>query len=247
MRVSFIIPAYNEERVIGRCLASVEKEIERSGVEAEVVVADNGSTDRTREIAASHPRVRVIEEPWKGANRARQAAFRAAHGELVASIDADTIVPEKWLKGALAAFETEPKLVALSGPFTYYDLPVVYRACVMLFYGGGYLLYLFNRFVLRHGSMIQGGNLVARRSALERIGGYDTSIEFYGDDTALARELSRIGIVRWSWRHTILASGRRLAYEGIVRTGWRYALNHFSVLYLGRPVTSRYLDVRPKE
>ena len=56
MKVSFVMPAYNEEQLIGKCLESVNREIERSGYEAEIVVADNGSTDRTGGIAASFPR-----------------------------------------------------------------------------------------------------------------------------------------------------------------------------------------------
>ncbi|MFN4211965.1 MAG: glycosyltransferase family 2 protein, partial [Devosia sp.] len=59
MRLAFVIPAYNEEALIGKCLESVIAEIARSGADAEVIVVNNASTDRTGEIARSYTGVRV--------------------------------------------------------------------------------------------------------------------------------------------------------------------------------------------
>ena len=62
-KLAFVIPAYNEEALIGKCLESVVAEIARSGADAEIIVVNNASTDRTGEIARSFPTVRVVDEP----------------------------------------------------------------------------------------------------------------------------------------------------------------------------------------
>lgn len=247
MKVSFSIPAYNEEAVIGRCLESVLAEIARSGVEAEVVVVNNASTDRTKEVAERFPGVRVVDEYKKGLTHARAAGMRATDGEILANIDADTMLPEGWLATVAEAFERDQKLVALSGPFLYYDLSALDRGLTRVFYFIGYLLYLVNHFVLRAGAMLQGGNFVIRRGAFERVGGFDTSIAFYGEDTDVACRLAKVGKVVWTWNLPIYASGRRLKAEGIALTGWRYTLNHLSVIFFRRPATETYRDIREKK
>jgi cellulose synthase/poly-beta-1,6-N-acetylglucosamine synthase-like glycosyltransferase len=192
MKISFVIPAYNEELRIGKCLAAVVEEIARHEYETEIIVVNNASTDRTAAIASAIGNVHVVEEPRKGLTRARQAGFAASTGELIANVDADTMLPNGWLKTVVDAFEKDDNLVALSGPFIYHDASFLYGVWVRAFYAVGYVTYLFTRFVLQMGSMLQGGNFVVRKSALQKIGGFDTSIEFYGEDTDVARRLSKV-------------------------------------------------------
>jgi len=244
MKVSFVIPAHNEEVCLPKCLESVLKEVERSGLAAEIVVVNNTSTDRTREVAERFPGVRVVDEPVKGLTHARAAGMRATDGELIANIDADTMPPPGWLTTVEEEFSKDPRLVALSGPFIYYDLSPFSRALVRLFYGVGYLTHLFNHYVLHTGAMLQGGNFVIRRDAFKGVGGFDTTIAFYGEDTDVARRLSKVGRVLWTWKLPMYSSGRRLKAEGVVMTGWRYTLNYLSVLLLKRPVTKVYSDIR---
>ena len=244
MKVSFSIPAYNEEAVIARCLKSVLVEIKRSGIDAEVVVVNNASTDRTKEIASGFPGVRVVDEIKKGLTHARAAGMRATDGDIIANVDADTMLPPGWLATVAARFSADPKLVALSGPFIYYDLSATDRALTRGFYFIGYLLHLLNHYVLRTGAMLQGGNFVIRRDAFERVGGFDTSIAFYGEDTDVACRLAQVGKVAWTWKLPMYASGRRLKNEGAIKSGWRYTLNHFFVIFLKRPATTNYKDIR---
>lgn len=244
-RLAFVIPAYNEQALIGRCLESVLKEIKRVGVEneVEVVVVNNASTDRTQEIAESYG-VRVVFEGNKGLVNARHGGFEATSAELVANIDSDTVLPEGWLSTVFDEFERHPDLVALSGPYIYYDLSVWNRFLVRLFY---YLSYGFYRVAqaFKIGSMIQGGNFVIRRSAWLKAGGYDRTIDFYGEDTDVAVRMSRVGPVKWTFRLPMLTSGRRLEKEGVFRTAGTYVLNFFWVTFVGRPKTRDYTDIRP--
>ena len=92
--------------------------------------------------------------------------------------------------------------------------------------------------------MTVGGNFVARKSALRAIGGFDTSIEFFGEDINVGRRLSEVGTVRFRLDFTAKSSGRRLARQGVLRTGGLYLLGYFSETVLRRPLNWRYADVR---
>src|SRR5581483_2873046 len=133
MKISFVIPAYNEEKLLGPCLEAVLTELKRTPCDAEIVVVNNASTDRTKEVALSYPGVRVVDEPIKGLVQARHAGFINTTGELVANIDADTKLPGGWVATVLKNFE-DSNVVALSGPYIYYDLSPFVRALVKIFY-----------------------------------------------------------------------------------------------------------------
>jgi glycosyltransferase involved in cell wall biosynthesis len=247
MKLSFVIPAYNEAATIGRCLDSILRALQGQPGDSEIIVVDNGSTDDTAAIAGRYPGVTVVPEPRKGITFARQAGFVKSSGELVANLDADTRLTPGWLETVRRAFARDPRLVCLSGPFIYDDAPRAVRISARSFYGVAFLAYLVNRYLLRVGSLVQGGNFVCRRWALERIGGFDTTIQFYGEDADIARRLHRQGKVAFTFRLPIYASARRLAAEGLIATGARYALNYFWVLVAGRPFTRESTDIRPSQ
>ena len=244
MKLSFVIPAYNEEACVGKCLSSVLREKERSGLDVEVIVVNNNSTDRTKDVALSFPSVSVVDEPQKGIVRARQAGYRAAHGDIIANVDADNILPDGWIERAFREFSENSDLVALSGPVIYYDLSRIVNIQVRLFYRLGYAANLFNRHVLKKGAMLQGGNFVVRKSALDAAGGFDTSIDFYGEDTDIACRMSEVGNVKFSFSFPIYSSGRRLAEEGIFSTGCRYAINYLWTVCFRKPFTETSTDIR---
>jgi glycosyltransferase involved in cell wall biosynthesis len=241
---SFVVPAFNEQALIERCLSAIRAEIERSGIDAEIVVVDNGSTDQTGAIAAAVPGVRVVNESVKGLVAARRAGFVASTGSFVANIDADTILPPGWLDIVQREFAAQPRLVALSGPYIYHDATLPIRVATDIFYRYAYCWYLLMRFVFRKGSMIQGGNFVVRREALERAGGFNADFSFYGEDTDLATRLSKVGIVKFSFGLRALSSARRFVAEGLVRVAWHYSMNFIWASFFGRPYTTGWRDFR---
>ncbi|HEY4200126.1 MAG TPA: glycosyltransferase family 2 protein [Devosiaceae bacterium] len=245
-KLAFVIPAYNEQALIGQCLESVIKEVTRAGATADVdiVVVNNASTDRTREIALSYPGVRVVDEDKKGLVNARHAGFEATTAELVANIDSDTMVPPGWVTTVFNEFGANPSLVALSGPYIYYDLSRWNQFLVRLFYYVSYFVYLLAK-LFKIGSMIQGGNFIIKRSAWLQAGGYDRTIDFYGEDTDVAVRMSKVGPVKWTFYLPMLTSGRRLEKEGVFKTAGTYVLNFFWVTFVGRPKTREYTDIRP--
>ena len=246
MRISFVIPAHNEEAYIAACLRAIIA-CTTNRQDIEIIVVNNASTDRTKEIVATFPNVILIDEPRKGLSQARQSGFLASHGELIANIDADTQLPSDWIKTVEEIFSTQPKVVALSGPCVYYDVSRVKNILIRDYYVIGYFFYLINRFVLRVGSVLQGGNVVIRRSALESIGGFDTSFSFYGEDADIARRLFPIGQVVFTFRLPMYSSGRRLSEEGFTTMAIRYAVNYFSTIFFKRAFTKTVVSLPKKK
>lgn len=244
MKLSIVIPAYNEESRISDCLRSILTEIARTDSDAEVIVVNNASTDRTKNIAESFPGVTVVGESQKGIVFARAAGFAVSQGDLIANIDADTKMPQGWITRVLKEFSGDNNLVALSGPYIYYDLSFFTRVIVKVFYTLGLIVHLFNQHVLGVGAMLQGGNFVVRRDALHKIGGYDTTISFYGEDTDIARRISRVGKVKWTFALPMYTSGRRLQKEGVLRMGIKYAMNFLWTTFFKKPFSSTYADFR---
>lgn len=249
MDISFIIPAFNEERILGKCLNSILSEIKRNpALEAEIIVVNNASTDSTKEVALSFDGVKIVDEPRKGLVFARAAGAKQASGKLLAHIDADCMLPEGWIKTALKEFSKDEKLVALSGPQYYYDvyngLNWFEKFVVRTYHVIVYWVYLFNRYVWRIGSILQGGNFIVRKWAWEQMGAANSDFSFYGEDTELCRKLFKLGNVKFSLELLIYASGRRLKEEGLIKTGGLYVINYFSVLFFKRPATKKYQDVR---
>ncbi len=250
MKLSFIIPAYNEEHYLARCLDAITSAIggpdRAMGRDAdyEIIVVDNNSTDGTAAVVSRYHHVTLIREPRRGANRARETGFEASHGTLAAFIAADTEVEEPWLSRVEQSFAADPDLVCVSGPFIFYDLPALTRALVKTFYGLSYLVYLVNNFLIRNTSVIQGGTAVVRREALKKIGGHPGDLKFYGDDAELARRLRKAGKVVFSFRFAMRSSGRRLAKEGAFTMGMRYGINYFWTTFFHRPFTTVSTEAR---
>jgi glycosyltransferase involved in cell wall biosynthesis len=246
MKLSFVIPAYNEEAGIGPCLDAIFRELKTVRVDAEIIVVNNNSTDRTKEVALKYPGVRVVDELHKGIVWARQAGYLASTGDLIANIDADNRLTKGWVSKVLEEFSKHPDVVAFSGPFIYYDLPRKMGILVKLFYYIGFWIHFINDRVFRVASVLQGGNFVLRREALKAIGGYDTRIDFYGEDADVARRIRKVGRVVFTFDLPIHSSGRRLAEEGLLTIGVRYGINYLWVAFFGRPFTQKSIVVRPK-
>jgi glycosyltransferase involved in cell wall biosynthesis len=229
--ISFVIPAFNEQELIDRCILSIELEVREPH---EIIVVDNGSTDMTA-IYARYLGAKVISEKRKGVVRARQAGFKEATGDLVAFIDADSELPAGWL-GVMRKIMGNDRVVCCSGPLRF-DLGLTKRIVTFIFYS---LAVPLTKVL----PMCQGGNCVARRDALVQCDGFDTEIEFYGEDTSTAIRLSKVGKVVFSLDMFVWSSARRMRQEGFARIGTRYMVNFFWMWMTGRPWTTTYIDVR---
>ncbi len=234
--ISLIICAYNEEKYIGECIKHVLAN--SHGLLSEIIVVDNASTDSTKEIASRFEGVRVVGEPSKGLTKARQKGLMEAKGEILIYIDADTELTPGWIPKMLKRYQADQSVVSVSGIYNYKDTPLFMNLVVWAYWQVAYITYLFTRYT------IVGGNFAVRKKAMLDIGGFDSSIEFYGEDTDIARRLHKVGKVKFSTNMNVVTSARRLAGEGFVKSGWLYIKNFFSVAFNGRPATTEYTDYR---
>ncbi|MCC6593160.1 MAG: glycosyltransferase family 2 protein [Xanthomonadales bacterium] len=123
--ISVVIPAYNAEQTIERCIASVLADPHDA---VEIVVVDDGSTDRTAQIlqaaAVRYPGlVRVLSQSNSGACAARNAGMEAASGEFIQFLDSDDELIGHKLQQAIVAFQARPELACV-----YSDMEVVVDA-----------------------------------------------------------------------------------------------------------------------
>lgn len=247
MKLSFVIPAYNEEKFIGPCLESVLRDATASGRDFEVVVVNNASQDRTKEVAASYAGVKVVDEPQKGLVRARDAGYHASTGDLIANVDADVELPTGWTDKVFAEFEANPNLVALSGPYIYKDVSRWQSQLIRLYYDVVIINHHINHDLLKRGAVLQGGNFVVRREALEKIGGYNHQFEFYGEDTDVACRIQRVGTVKFTRALPMYTSNRRLQGEGYLKSSAKYVVNYLWTLNFKKPFTKSEQDFRDEQ
>jgi glycosyltransferase involved in cell wall biosynthesis len=239
--ITVIVCAYNEAAHLAACLYSV---LAQTRPPNELIVIDNASSDATGEIASDVPGVHVIHEPAKGLVIARETARRAARGDVLAYVDADCRAPLQWLERVEAQF-ADPDVVAVTGPYRFYDWDRSGRAIVRLY---DWIVAPPTHFLVHQmlgiGAILYGGNFAVRRDALDRIGGFDRSIEFHGEDTNLGRRLTPLGRVAirrdcWVW-----TSARRYRAMGKLKVFGLYVRNFWSEILRQRPADREHLDVR---
>lgn len=225
-RVSVVIPARNEEQEIELCLQSLKDQRFR---DFEVIVVDNGSTDATQAIARRYG-CRVIPEARPGASFARQRGFEVAQGELIASTDADTIVPPDWLELIVRSFDENPHQVGIYGK-------ILLRA--RRGFGQWLAEFLFTAF-LRLNHLLGrphfcGPNFAVRRAAFEQVGGFKEGDSFYraSEDLQLSLKLKGAGYIRFH-RHLVVYTSPRKLRGGSFRYMWENTKNYWAVTWLRR-------------
>lgn len=245
MKLSIVIPAHNEEAGLANNLKKAVARVLEQSREVELIVVNNASTDHTGDIARTFLGVKVVDEPNKGLVRARQAGFVHSTGDLIANVDADSQIPAGWIEKVFLEFEKNPELVALSGPYIYYDLPSWFNLISKIYYWFGLAFTYLNFNKARRGAMLQGGNFILRRSALEKIGGYRfEQFNFYGEETDVAMRICEVGKIKFTFKLPMITSGRRMKGEGMFRVAFTYALNYFWTIFFGRPYTKKNQDIR---
>ncbi len=241
MKVSFIIPAHNEEDQILIPIKSIYNQQNLAKNDFEIIVVDNNSTDNTaRVVKDNFPEVKVLFEKNQGTGWARNAGAEIAEGEILAFFDADNEAPPDWTPKILNEFQKNPKLVAVSGPYHYRNTWWITEWAIKL----NYILifkpteFVFKNF-LKKGAFSIGGNLAIKHKAFKQIHGFDTRFTFWGDDTDIARRLLKIGDVKFINSIYVYSSTRRLEKEGYFTIFLHYAVNFYWVIYFDKPFTTK--------
>jgi len=175
LRASIVIPALNEEKNLARSLPMIRAQLSERD---EIIVVDNGSTDNTALVAASHG-AKVIAEPIRNRSRSRNAGFLISQGQYLVFLDGDCYPEEDWLELLLKPF-SDPGVGCVAG-----EIRILNDAY-------GLEAYLSNKGYLSQADNFKhpflpyagGANVAFRRSILERIGLFDEQL-FSGHDADL--------------------------------------------------------------
>lgn len=223
--ISVVIPAFNEEKFIERTLISL---MNQDFKDFELIVVDNNSQDRTGQIAERFG-AKVVFEPEEGVGYSRQAGFMAAEAPIIATTDADTIVPHNWLSKILKEFDSDPGLVAFGGFHSLYNGPFLARFAVRYLI---FIPWIFDR-IFSGGWSLSGANLAVRKKAFLQIEGFKAKLKL-GEDADLSWRLRSIGKVCLDMNFRVETSGRRYG-KGLFIAIMQYFPNGLARIFLKKP------------
>ena len=235
--ISIVVPTYNEEKNIERCLkALVNQTIPRD--QMEIIVVDGDSADRTREIAAQYADVVMIQTS-EGVGGARNDGFKAAKYDIVATTDADCEPSEKWVESILNKFKHD-NVVAVTGilkPFDWKDMNwleiLTYRA---IFETANLMLMIGALFDQYH---LCGANTAFNRNIFLDLGGYLPLA--YADDVEIFKRIKKRGNVELCGSMQINYSVRRIKKIGLMHYFYLILKMDTEIMVLGRqPMKGSY-------
>jgi glycosyltransferase involved in cell wall biosynthesis len=226
--ISVVIPTYNEEKNIERCLKTLnEQTLPRD--QYEIIVVDGQSTDRTIEISKKYAD-KVIQQVSEGVGGARNDGVKVAKGDVVVTTDADCVPHDRWLEIAKEHFENET-VIAVTGflePLESQDLKkhevYLYK---LLFLISNYLLIIFSYIGYYH---LCGANSAFDRNTFLEIDGYQDLP--YSDDIEIYKRLKEQGKIVLDSRMKVLYSIRRIKKMSLKKYIYQIVKNDFKVMIL---------------
>ncbi len=239
MDFSIVIPVLNEEKRLPACLEALKNQ-DYPKDKYEIIIVDNGSTDKSVEIVQSfinneNPRVVIIHEPKKGITFARQAGLESAKGRYYISTDADAIPPKDWLKNAKSALEITPDTVGATGPTYGYDSNFIFNWLMAV---GGVSAVKAPR-----GKAVMGCNMAMKTEVAKSVGGFVLGENKYHEDSIISVRLKKVGKINVDKKFKIYVSSRRYR-------GWRVfyifnnIINYFGVRLINRPLFDFLPEIR---
>jgi glycosyltransferase involved in cell wall biosynthesis len=211
--ISFIIPAHDEAELIVRTLSALHQSAQAHSEHYEVIVVNDASTDRTGECARDNGAF-VIDVNYRQIAATRNAGARAASGDLLFFVDADTMATAPAIRAAVRALR---RGAVGGGCAVRFDGPVPLYAAIIMRVVQPILLPLFR--------LAPGCFFYCTRQAFFDAGGFDERL-FWGEEVALAQRLKRRGRFVML-REFVITSGRKLRTHtalGMLRVVMRLAL-----------------------
>jgi len=161
--VSVIVPAHDEAGRLRGCLDALRRQ---SDPVDEIIVVDNGSTDGTASVAAGYPGVLLLDEPRRGVTYARNRGFDAATGDVLARIDADTVVCRDWASAVRRGFAGRGLRHGVAGSAGLAGISTPERPLGVGFYEA---FRQFHELTVGDGPLMYGHNMAITRDAWQSI------------------------------------------------------------------------------
>ena len=239
--ISIVIPAYNEEHLLRSCLNALKNQDFKGTYE--VIVADNNSTDNTKSIVEKFD-VKYLLEKNKGVACARERGFREARGKIIASTDADTIVPKNWLTKIATNFDRDQKIVAITGPIDFFG-QTKKRLMILNVFAP---ITRFIGKVASKNSLLRGANFAIKKDVFEKIGGFDSRL-VVGEDVDLGIHAREFGTIFDDKNLRVKTSARKFEFESSNVKGFKgllktYLVNFWWLMIFKKPMVNELKDVR---
>lgn len=223
--VSLYIPAYNVEEHIERCVLGVSAQTHQVD---EILVIDDGSHDRTVEIAAGLPKVKIIRHQRnRGLAAARNTGLDAACNELVASLDADTCPDPTWLE-TLVKHLADPQIAAAGG--TLIESAIHGPADR---WRRNFMTQSWGSEVVHNPKFLCGNNVLIRKTDARQVGGYNPAMRTNGEDVDMSERLRNAGRDTVFDPAAVVRHYRTDTEETILDAQWRW--NYFGLRFNVKP------------
>ncbi|NJD60840.1 MAG: hypothetical protein C3F13_06900 [Anaerolineales bacterium] len=186
-KISVIVPAYNSQNTISSCLSGL---LDQTNLDDsyEIIVVDDGSKDKTKEIIESYPGVRYLQITHGGPSAARNAGANVAAGEILAFTDADCIPSQEWLSQLILPFQ-DPEIVGVKGAYRTHQSSIVSRF-VQLEYESKYLRLQRQKYI----DFVDTHSAAYRKDIFIENGGFDTNFKVASvEDQEFSFRLARKG------------------------------------------------------
>ena len=232
--VSIIVPAYNAQKTINKCIHSLLV-LDFPKDQYEIIVVDNNSNDSTAELIKSHRHVIYVKESIQGRSFARNTGAKISKGELLAFIDADVFLEEAWLKHMVASFKktsigggqgriipsNEDGQIALNNFRIRQQNEATGNTNIIL------------RLMYAESPMVNSAACMYRREAFDFVGGFDVLLERH-EDIDLAKRVCVAGY------DLVVVSEVRAYVEYHGEGWWSYFLRSFSEGYTKQSYNSKW-------
>ncbi len=238
MRLSIIVPAYNEEEHIEKCLKSLSRQKNKN---FELIIVDNDSTDRTIEIAKKYSHNIYIEKKRGYHNVVRRGVLKSS-GDLIAVCDADGIYPKDWTQKVYDTFNKHKDIVAFYGSIRLHDVNKYTRKIYeKIFYN--FMVYMKKKGI----DVCNGPNFVFKKSAYKKAGGYgDRVYNQAGVDIEFGMRLKKIGKIIFVPSIFMWGSLRRAEKQGLLKMVYNNLVMYNSFLN-NKKVKETYDDYNIKD
>jgi glycosyltransferase involved in cell wall biosynthesis len=218
--ISVVVPTYNEEKNIENCLKSLLNQ-SLPKKEYEIIVVDGQSKDKTVKIAKKYAD-KVVQQKSKGVGGARNDGVDVSKGEIIATTDADCIIPENWLEKIKRSFENK-KVVLVTGNIKFIDPGLYYQLLTKMSAILWWTIYKLNLSIC-----CSGVNISFRKNEFCKVGGFKNIPVL--DDFELSTRLKRIGDLRYDSKLVVYTSMRRIKEQGISKVFFIWSINVLRIL-----------------